>query len=168
MASFLRLFFILAAAVRLAAAEPVLQVTAPGKTLALTAAEFAALPHTELTVLDPHDQKQHHYAGVAMHALLDRVGEPSGDKLRGAALQLVVLVRGRDGYVVAFALPEFDPVFSDRMIVLADQEDGAPLPANAAPLWLIAPGDKEAARWVRMVASLEVAPAVAAAAAPKP
>jgi DMSO/TMAO reductase YedYZ molybdopterin-dependent catalytic subunit len=168
MSPFLRLLCMAALAARLAAAEPILQITAPGKTLALTAAEFTALPRAEITVVDPHDQKQHRYAGVAVRELLDRVGVPSGSKLKGAALQLVVLVRGLDGYAVAFALPEFDPAFSDRIILLADQEDGAPLPANAAPLRLITPGDKEAARWVRMVASLDIAPAAAASAAVVP
>ena len=132
MSSLLRLLLFLAAAAGLAAAEPILQLTAPGKTLALTAAEIAALPRTKITVVDPHDQKEHRYAGVAMHELLARAGAPSGSKLTGAALQLVVLVRGRDGYTVAFALAEFDPDFSNRATVLADQVDGMPLPENAA------------------------------------
>jgi len=156
MSSLLRLLLFLAAAAGLAAAEPILQLTAPGKTLALTAAEIAALPRTEITVVDPHDQKEHRYAGVAMHELLARAGAPSGSKLTGAALQLVVLVRGRDGYTVAFALAEFDPDF------------GMPLPENAAPLRLIMPGDKEAARWVRKVASIDVAPLPVPAPPPAP
>jgi len=32
----------------------------------------------------------------------------------------------------------------------------APVPENAAPFRLIAPGDKKAARWARMVTSLEI------------
>jgi hypothetical protein len=88
--------------------------------------------------------------------LLLRAGAPLGDKLRGPALTLGVLVRCKDNYTVLYSLAEFDENFSPRTIVLADREDGQPPPATAAPFRLVAPGDKRGARWARMVTSLEI------------
>jgi hypothetical protein len=130
------------------------------------AAEFAALPHVELTLVNPHDQKEHRYSGVSVRELLARLDAPLGDKLRGPALQTGVLVRSKDGYAVLFALAEFDESFSTRVLILADRIDGQPVPEIAAPLQLIAPGDKKAARWARMVTAIEIIPT--APAAPKP
>jgi hypothetical protein len=148
------LFF--AAAAVLAAAEPVLKISASAKSLTLTAAEFAALPHREIVAADPHGKKDHHYTGVPVVELLSRVEAPLGEKLRGPALQLVVIVHSTDGYAVAFSLAEFDEAFGDRTILLADREDNQPLPENAAPFRLIVAGDKRAARWARMVSSIDL------------
>jgi hypothetical protein len=163
MTSAIRLLLFLGMAVILSAAEPALKITASGKTLVFTTEEFAALPHQEIIAVEPHGQKERHYTGVAVHELLLRAGAPFGDKLRGSALQLAVIARSRDGYAIVFALADFDEAFSNRTILLAEKEDGQPLPENAAPFRLIAPGDKKAARWARMVTSLEV---VAVGAAP--
>jgi hypothetical protein len=152
----IRLILFLGMAAVLSATEPALKVTVSGKILAFTPEEFAALPHQEIVALEPHGQKEHHYTGVAVHELLLRAGAPFGDKLRGSALQLAVIARSRDGYAIVFALAEFDETFSNRTVLLAEKEDGQPLPENAAPFRLITPGDKKAARWARMVTSLEV------------
>lgn len=138
------------------AAEPILKIAGPEKTLTLTAAEFAALPHTELKLLEPHEKKERGYSGVVVHDLLTRVGVLSGESFRGPALQLGVLVRSKDNYTVLFSLAEFDENFSPRTLLLTDREDGQPTPAAAAPLRLVVPGDKRAARWARMVTSLEI------------
>jgi DMSO/TMAO reductase YedYZ molybdopterin-dependent catalytic subunit len=145
-----------AVAVGRLAAEPLLTLISPEKTVVLSADDFRALPHTDLTAMDPHAKEQHKYSGVLVSDLLAKVDAPLGEKLRGKALQTGVIVRSKDGYGILFALAEFDDAFSDRTLMLADTEDGQPLPANAAPLRLIAPGDKRAARWARMVTSLEV------------
>ena len=148
--------YLFALTLRLAASESVLKVVAPDKTLSFTAAEFAALPHTELTATDPHTQARRQFSGVAVRELLTRIDAPLGDKLRGPALQLAVIAHAKDSYGVVFSLAEFDDAFSNRTILLADQEDGKPLAENAAPLRLILPGDKKAARLARMIVSLEI------------
>jgi DMSO/TMAO reductase YedYZ molybdopterin-dependent catalytic subunit len=138
------------------AAETVLTVISPEQTLTLTADEFRALPHSEVTATDPHMKAEHRYSGVPLRDLLAKLGAPLGDKLRGPALQLAVVFHSKDGYSTLFALAEFDEAFSDRVILLADGEDGKPLPENAGPLRVVAPGDKRAARWARMVTSIEL------------
>lgn len=124
--------------------------------MTLTLEEFRALPHSDVTATDPHLKMEHRYSGVPVRDLLARLGAPMGDKLRGPALQLAVVVRSEDGYSTLFALAEFDDAFSDRTILLADSEDGNPLPVNSGPLRVVAPGDKRAARWARMVNSISL------------
>jgi hypothetical protein len=151
------LFFTAFLALPAFAAEPViLKIVGPEKALTFTAAEFAALPHTPLTAGDPYTQVPRHFTGVEVRELLARAGLPFGDKLRGPVLQLAVIFRSQDGYGVVFALADFDDNFTPRTLLLADREDGKPLLEKAAPFQLIVPGDKKAARWARMVTSIEI------------
>jgi hypothetical protein len=140
--------------VQSAPAAPALLVTYQDKKLSLESADLAKLPATEVDASD--HQAKHHYSGVFVHDILGLVGAPSGDALRGKALSLIVRITGNDNYSVVFALAEFDPGFSDRSIVLADKQDGQPLPDTAAPFRIVIPGDTHPARWVRQVKSIEV------------
>jgi len=146
----------LAAAFHGVAAEPVLKIISPEKSLTFTAAEFAALPRTELKLPEQADQPERRFAGVAVRELLLRAGAPLGDKLRGPALLTAVIVRCKDNYAVLFSLAEFDENFSARTIILADQEDGEMLPPSAAPFRLVTPGDKRGARSAKQVTSIEI------------
>ncbi len=136
--------------------EPLLTVDSPTKAIAFTPAGFAALPRTECTVPDPHTKVDHHFSGVAVRELLTQAGAPLGAALRGPALQLVVLVRAADGYAVVFSLADFDEAFGNRIILLADRDDGKPLEERHGPLRLVVQGDQKAARWIRQVKSIEV------------
>lgn len=71
-------------------------------------------------------------------------------------MKFYVIVDASDGYQVVFALPEFDPDFTDRVILLADKRDGHPLSAPEAPLRIVVPGEKRHARWVREVIDLNI------------
>jgi hypothetical protein len=137
-------------------ATPFLTISSPTTNVVLNADDFAALHHSKIELVDPHDKKLHEFTGVAVSNILALVSAPSGETLRGPALRLAVIFRARDAYAVSFSLADFDAAYSDRTILLADQEDGAPLAGTAGPLRLIVPGDKKAARWVRMVTSIGV------------
>jgi hypothetical protein len=142
-----------------ALAAATLQVTYQDKKVSLDASELAKLPLTEVEASD--HQTKHRYSGVLVRDVLGLVGTPSGDSLRGKALGLVVRITANDNYSVVFALAEFEPElfepeFSDRTIILADKEDGEPLPDNAAPFRIVIPGDTHPARWIRQVKSIEV------------
>ncbi|MBC8156259.1 MAG: molybdopterin-binding protein, partial [Bacteroidetes bacterium] len=77
-------------------------------------------------------------------------------ELRGENLMKYVVVRAIDGYEVVFALPEIDPDYATRTILLVDQADGAPLPTGIGPYRIVVPGEKKPARWVREVKAIEV------------
>ena len=96
------------------------------------------------------------FEGVSMREILTRAGVPAGESLRGGDLAKTVIVTGADGYKVAFGIAELDPAFTDRVVILADRKDGAPLGPNAAPFQVIVAGEKRPARWVRQVVSIEI------------
>jgi hypothetical protein len=146
----------LATAPAIRADDAILHVSYAGKTLAFTAADLAAMPHQTITAMDTHEKASHAYTGVPVRDLLARVDAPSGEKLRGPALRLVVIARALDNYEVAYALAEFDGAFNDRTILLVDRQDGQPLGAGMGPLRLLVPGDKRPARWTRMITSLDI------------
>jgi hypothetical protein len=145
-----------APAFRALAVVPLLKIISPEKTLTFTAAEFAALPRTELKLPEQADQAEHHFSGVSMRELLARAGAPLGDKLRGPALLTGVVVHCKDNYALLFSLAEFDENFSTRTIILADQEDGEMLAPSAAPFRIVTPGDKRGARSAKQVTSIEI------------
>jgi hypothetical protein len=64
------------------------------------------------------------------------------------------VVEAADGYRVVIALPELDPAFTDRQIVLAYLRNGKPLDEKEGPYRIIIPDEKRMARWVRQVTTL--------------
>ena len=93
---------------------------------------------------------------MAVLEILQKAELKFGDALRGKALATYLLVDAADGYQAVYALPEFDPPANDRLILLADRQDGAAFPVTAGPLKMIVTGDKTHARWVRQVKSLTI------------
>ena len=96
------------------------------------------------------------YEGAAVAEILEKAGAPLGKALKGPNLAVCLVARAPDGYHVLFSLAEFDPAFSDRVILLADHRDGKPLDNREGPLRIIVPRDKRHARWIRGVTTLEV------------
>jgi hypothetical protein len=150
------LIFLALVWVHSALAADTLQVTYQDKKVSLGASDLGKLPTTEVEASD--HQAKRRYSGVLVRDILGLVGAPFGDALRGKALSLVVRITANDNYTVVFALAEFDPGFSDRSIILANQQDGQPLPDKAAPFRIVVPGDTHPARWIRQVRSVEVIP----------
>jgi DMSO/TMAO reductase YedYZ molybdopterin-dependent catalytic subunit len=123
--------------------------------LKLTRADLDKFARQSVRARD-HDGKEYKFEGVAIVDILQKAGLKFGPALRGKALATYLLVDAADGYQAVYALPEFDPPTNDRLILLADRQDGAAFPANVGPLKIIVPGDKEHARWVRQVKSLTI------------
>jgi hypothetical protein len=57
---------------------------------------------------------------------------------------------------VVFSLGELDESIGNLQVLIADSEDGKPLPQGSGPLRLVVPADKRPARWVRMVKAIRV------------
>jgi hypothetical protein len=125
-----------------------------GATFKFTSADITALPHQEVTV-DDHG-KSVRFEGAPLRLVLQKAGVTFGDTLRGKRLAGCVLVEAADGYRVVIALPELDPGFTDRLILLADKADGHPLDAKEGPFRIVIPDEKRMARWVRQVTSLKI------------
>jgi DMSO/TMAO reductase YedYZ molybdopterin-dependent catalytic subunit len=128
------------------------EIAAP---LRLTIADLAQFPRQSVTA-KAHNGKESRYEGVAVFEILKKAGVPTGKELRGKAVALYLVVEASDGYRAVFALPELDPAFNDRMILLADRRDGQPLSSHEGPFQIIVPGEKRHARWVRQVITLRI------------
>lgn len=125
------------------------------KPLSLSATEFAKMKHTTATIKD-RDGNDHLYKGVPIQDILDRSGVTTGKQLRGENLSKYLLVRCADGYELVFSLAELDSSFTDRVVILADELEGKPLPAGKGPFRLIVPGEKKPARSSFQVTELVV------------
>jgi arsenic resistance protein ArsH len=128
------------------------EVTTP---LTLTAADLAAMPQTEDSAKDKQGV-MHRYSGVAIADILNKAGVTTGSQLRGKNMAKYLLVSCADGYQVVFSLAELDQSITDRVVILADKEEGKPLAAGVGPFKLIVPGEKKPARNCFQVTTLMV------------
>lgn len=123
--------------------------------LKLTAADLAKLPRKRVEGTE-HGGTKAVFEGPALVDVLKEAGVKFGEDLRGPNLALYLVVEAADGYRAVFALPELDPAFNDRQVILADRREGAALDAKHGPLQVVIPGEKRQARWVRQVVALRV------------
>src|SRR5262249_54019243 len=126
--------------------------------LTLTAADIAAMPRTTVSAKDKQGVA-HAYTGVALADIFKKAGVTSRAQLRGKKMTKDVRVSCADGYKVVFSLAELDSAFTDRVVILADQLEGKPLPPKDGPFRIIVPGDKKPARDCFQVASIAIASA---------
>ena len=122
-----------------------------GKQTQLTRADLEALPHVKVTT-----GASATFEGVALGPLLAKAGVGLGETLRGKRMASCLLVEAADGYRAVIALPELDPAFTDKQIVLAFLKDGKPLDDKEGPYRIVIPDEKRMARWVRQVTTLKI------------
>ncbi len=149
---------LLLAAVANVQTTPTISLSVSGeveKPLKLTAADLARLPHTSFRATG-HDGKETAFEGVQVIQVLMLAGVKFGEDLRGKNLALYLLVEAADGYRAVFALPELDPAYTDKLILLADKRDGKSLDDKEGPLRIVVPSEKRQARWVRQVTGLVI------------
>ena len=123
--------------------------------LTLTAADISAMPRTNAAAKDKQGA-MHSFSGVAVADILNKAGVTTGKQLRGENLAKYLLVTCADNYQVVFSLAELDSSFTDRVVILADQMEGKPLPAGVGPFRLVVPGEKKPARNCFQVVALTV------------
>jgi len=133
-----------------------LKISFGDKSAEWTPATLASLPHTAVTVYNEHAKAKQTYSGVALIALLARVGVP--DKPHGKEFQFYLVAEGVDGYKVVYSIGEVSPDVHDGTVIVADSQDGKPI-ADDGPLKLVTTGEKRPARWVRNLVAIRVLPA---------
>jgi hypothetical protein len=135
-----------------ASAQSVALTGLDGAASTLTGEAWAALPRetVEITV---HGQA-HSYSGPSLASVLATIDAPLGQALRGPALRSYVLVTSADGYGVVLSLGEIDPALRPGLIILADADNGRPLPPEDGPLRLVVEGDSRPARSARQVVGI--------------
>jgi hypothetical protein len=138
--------------------EPALLVRgAVAQPLSLSLSNMLAMPRIKMTAQEK-DGSHVAFEGIALYELL-RLAQPMlTDKCCSNAVNTVVVVRAADNYQALFSLPELDPKFTARQILVADRRDGQPLSPSQGPLQIIVPDEKVHGRWVRQVKIIEVLP----------
>lgn len=126
-----------------------------GKPLALSAADLAGLPRVSFKAVSEHGGEVQ-FSGVPLGEIAKLAGVPLGENLSGPRLADFLLVETADGNKVVFALPEIDPAFADRVVLLADQANGKPLSDKDGPFRIVVPGEERQGRWVRRVTAISV------------
>jgi len=96
------------------------------------------------------------FEGVALKSVLEKAGVGFGDLLKGKRLASCLLVSGADGFQVVIVLPELDPSFTDKQVVLAFLQEGKPLSASDGPFRIMIPDEKRMSRWVKQVTTLKI------------
>lgn len=143
-----------------APAGRVIRVSGAGLTaIMLSAADLDKMPRKTIKAVD-HDAPVT-FEGWLVGDLLKKAGFTFGQHFRGPRMADYLVATATDGYRVVFALPELDAEFSDRVVLLADRENGKPLSERDGPYRIIVSDEKKHARWVRNLASLTVATAPA-------
>jgi hypothetical protein len=122
----------------------------------MTPTSLAGLTRISARVEVHGSKEQALYEGISLGELVRRMGAPAGEAIRGPKLSLVVIIKAADGYQAVFALPELDPLFTKKVVLLADRRDGAALPAKEGPFRLVVPDEARQARWVRQITSIEL------------
>ncbi|MGH6986012.1 MAG: molybdopterin-dependent oxidoreductase [Caulobacteraceae bacterium] len=132
----------------LASAADLTVIGLNGKALVLSAKDLADLPRSEVKTPGP---KAIAYDGPTLAGVLRLAGAPSGPMLHGAAMRDYVVVAGKDGFAAVLSLAETNAELHQGAVILADHEDGAPLPPREGPLRLVIAGDLKPYRSVRNV-----------------
>jgi len=128
--------------------------TEGGKQTVLARSDIESLPHVKVATHGAENSAT--FEGVALKTILEKGGVEFGHSMRGKRLASCLLVEAADGYSAVIALPEIDPDFTDKQIVLAFLQDGKPLDAKAGPYQIVIPDEKRMARWVRQVTTLKI------------
>jgi DMSO/TMAO reductase YedYZ molybdopterin-dependent catalytic subunit len=123
--------------------------------LKLTAPDLGKLPRRSVRAKD-HDGKESYFEGWPLIEVLKLAGVKFGEGLRGKDLALYLVVEASDGYRAVYALPELDPAYTDKVVVLVDRRGGKALDAKEGPLRIVVPDEKMHARWIRQVTGLSV------------
>lgn len=137
------------------AGPPAITVKGPRDSAVVTAADLKAMQRYTVKV---GWDGGHTFAGAGLTDILATIGAPSGKRLHGPALDQVVVVTGRDGFIAVLAIAETSLTLKKEPVILADEEDGKPLDAKQGPYRLVIGGELKQPRSVWGVVGIELRP----------
>jgi hypothetical protein len=125
-----------------------------GKAIPLTAADLAQLPSVHTVMPAPQDRPpgQTGYDGPSLWSVLTKFAAVT-DAPRQNAGQ-AIRVDGADHYDAVLAMGEIAPGLEGKQVILADHQNGQPIPAGH--LRLVIPADQHASRSVRDVTRISI------------
>lgn len=110
----------------------------------------------DVTFQSGGEAEDHTFTGVLLIDLLNHAGVPAGPDERNPLLKYYVVVTANDGYQVVFSGGELDPNFGNVPIMIAWEQDGAPVTGEDGPVRIAAPGDLRGGRYVFGVVSIDL------------
>ncbi|MBV8619956.1 MAG: molybdopterin-dependent oxidoreductase [Curvibacter sp.] len=116
----------------------------------LSRADLLRLPQQQVLV----DGKT--YSGVLLWDVLMAARLAPASGLKNPTLSMYVVAKASDGYQALFSVPELDPAYGARRVLLAHSLDGQALPPASGPVRLVVPDDAKPSRAVFHLALLEV------------
>jgi hypothetical protein len=137
------------------AGPPVVTVKGPRDNAVVTAADLKSMKRYTIKV---GWGGGHTFSGAGMTDILATIGAPSEKRLHGPALDQVVIVTGRDGFIAVLAIAETSLTLKKAPVILADEEDGKPLDAKQGPYRLVIGGELKQPRSVWGVVGIELRP----------
>ena len=137
------------------AGPPVVTVKGPRDTTVVTAADLKAMQRYTVKV---GWGGGHTFSGAGMTDILATIGAPSEKRLHGPALDQVVIITGRDGFIAVLAIAETSLTLKKQPVILADEEDGKPLDSRQGPYRLVIGGELKQPRSVWGVVGIELRP----------
>jgi Oxidoreductase molybdopterin binding domain len=152
--SLLALLFALVLNVRSVQGQKLTVQNESGKQIALSRSDIEGLPHVQATAGTPSDPIT--YEGVTLKSALEKAGVSFGESLKGKRLGFCLMVQAADGYRVVIALPELDPAFTDKRILLVFLRNGKLLDEKEGPYRVVIPDEKKMARWTKQVTLLKI------------
>jgi hypothetical protein len=138
----------------LASAQQITIQDESGKQTVLARTDIEGLPRLKVTAGASGSSVT--FEGVSLNSVLEKAGVGLGETMKGKRMASYLLVEAADGYRVVFALPEIDPAFGDKKVVLAFLKDGKALDAKEGPYRIVVPDERRMARWVRQVTTLRI------------
>ncbi|HLK25775.1 MAG TPA: molybdopterin-dependent oxidoreductase [Caulobacteraceae bacterium] len=138
-----------------AAAQSILVKGPHDTTATVTEADLRGMSRASVTI--PYGQKAT-YTGALVSDILATVGAPSDKRLHGAPVNQILIVTGSDGFTTVLAIAEVEKSFKTQPVILADEENGKPLPPKEGPFRLIVGGELKPARSVFDVTAIELRP----------
>ncbi|MCA1458827.1 hypothetical protein I6F35_37725 [Bradyrhizobium sp. BRP22] len=111
--------------------------------IALSEADFKALPRSSMTAKEESGKDQH-FEGVDLALVLISAGIPLKTDLKGANVAKYLHAEGTDACAAVFSLREFD----QQAFLIADTLEGAPFSAANGPLQMISPNESRHSRSV--------------------
>jgi hypothetical protein len=148
------LWFVLLVGVSVAVGQQLTVQNGSGPPVVLSRAEVEALPHVRVET--DRSGEMVRFEGVLLRSVLEKAGVTFGDALKGKQLAAVLVVEAADRYRVAMALPELDPAFTEKQVLLVFLRNGKALDAKEGPYRILIPEEKRMARWVRQVTTLKI------------
>src|SRR5262249_21667707 len=101
-------------------------------------------------------EEKHSFTGVKLWDVLDKAKLKLDPNHKNDQLRKYAVLTAQDGYEVVISLGEIDPGFGNQPVLLAWDQDGAPLTGEDAPVRLVTPGDVKGGRYVYGVIKIEV------------